>query len=80
MSISEHYIAPAVDTAIQLRNGGAAQVLGTALGVYHAPLNLGTIDGLTKVALLIYAVGQVGYLAWRWYHAYKDRRDGKPIK
>lgn len=80
MSISEHYIAPAVDTAVQLRNGGAAQAVGAALGVYNAPLSMSTIEGVTKVALCIYALGQVAYLAWRWYTAYKDRKEGRNVK
>lgn len=53
----------------QARNA-APLVAGQAYSWYKGI----TIDGLTSVIMLVYAIGQVAYLIWRWR---RDIRKGK---
>ena len=52
---------------------------GTLIAINGSIISSGviTVSTVTNVFLLILIVGQIGYLAWKWFHEHHDRKAKK---
>lgn len=49
---------------------------GTLIAINGSIISSGviTVSTVTNVFLLILIIGQIGYLAWKWFHEHRDRK------
>lgn len=50
---------------------------GTLVAINGTIISSGvmTVSSVTNVFLLILILGQIGYLAWKWFHEHRDRKE-----